>query len=126
MLNKIDIDNSINIHVAYHLWFKVCKGMKRKYTLSTNALLVLNGAYLYGTYVKEKFPRYHLLKYVSYYNDKKLGEYITVLMKLGYIIESGNRKTIQLYSISDKGKEVIEEIKKNYELQLYKFYDQYS
>jgi predicted transcriptional regulator len=52
----------------------------------------------------------------------KIGSYITVLISNGYIIESGNYKGHQLYCISPIGLQVIEDLNKSYERQLYKFY----
>ena len=80
--------------------------------------MVLNGAYLYNKVIKKDFTRRQLLKFVTYYDNVRLGKYITVLMKLGFIIESSKRKTLQLYSISSKGIDVIKELNNSYQIEL--------
>jgi predicted transcriptional regulator len=114
------------LNYSYHIWFKVCRSIKRKYKLSTNCLLVLNGSYIYSKSINSDFTRRKLLDFVSYYNHHKLGEYITVLMSHGFIMESYKSKTIQYYTISPIGLEVIEELNKSYEIELLKFCNQYN
>lgn len=114
------------LHVNYHLWFKVCKPIKGKYKLSTNCLLVLNGAYLYGIVLNKAFTRYALLKFVSYYDYSRTGKYITVLLTYGYLIESGLYKLHKLYCISDKGLQVIQELNESYNKELVKFCSLYN
>lgn len=113
-------------NINYHIWFRACKTVKGKYKLSTNCLLVLNGAYLYNRCIKTGFTRYALLKFVRYYDNVKIGSYMTVLMSNGYIDKPGMFKGHQLYSISTKGIEVIEELNKSYEVEFDRFCKQYN
>ena len=113
-------------HINFHIWFKVCKPIKRKYKLSTNCLLVLNGSYVLFMINSSDFTRRKLLDFVSYYDNVRLGKYITVLISHGYIIESGMKATRQLYRLSEKGLIVIKELNESYELELYKFCSLYG
>ncbi len=117
-------------HYIYHIWFKVCKPIKVKYKLSTNCLLVLNGAYLYNKCIGS-FTRLQLLKFVSYYDHHRLGGYITVLITHGYIIESGTLgkgkyKDSVVYSLSEEGIKVINELKDSYNKELSIFCSKYD
>jgi hypothetical protein len=112
--------------INFHIWFKVCKPLKRKYKLSTNCILVLNGMYLYSKYIKQDFTRFAVLKFCSYYNSSKIGKYITVLMTHNFVIESGKYKGHQLYSLSAIGLQVINELNESYKIELSKFCNMYN
>ena len=111
--------------INYHIWFKVCKSIKHKYNLSTNCLLVLNGVYLYSEVFNMSFTRFALLKFVTYYDNVRLGKYLSVLIGLKFIIESGLYKGHQLYCISPDGLQVIKELNDSYIIELNKFIDKY-
>jgi len=111
---------------SYHIWFRVCKSLKGKYNLSTNCLLVLNGAYCYYILNGKPFTRYQLLMFVRYYDMVRLGKYITVLMSKGFISQAGLRKGRQVYCISERGLEVIADLNKSYQDQLYLFCNKYN
>ena len=110
----------------YHILFKACKPIRGKFGISVNCLLVLNGAYLYYTILNKPFTRYSLLKFVTYYDNVRLGKYITVLMKKDYIIESGIIKGHNVYSISLAGLQVIKELNESYNKELVLFCSKYG
>lgn len=105
-------------HYVFHIWFKIARPIKRKYRLSTNVLLVLNAAYIYNKDISKSFARTHLLKFASYYNNHKIGCYITVLVSHGFLFVSGKYKQHDLYSVSPLGNEVIEELRQSYKIAL--------
>lgn len=109
-------------NINYQIWFKVCRPMKRKYKLSTNCLLVLNGIYIYSSYVSKVFTRRKVFDFVRYYDNRRTGNYLTVLMCNGFINESGLQSNrYQLYSISEKGIHVINELNESYKIEFNKF-----
>jgi hypothetical protein len=110
----------------FHIWFRVCKSVKAKYNLSTNCLLVLNGAYTLHQVTNKPFTRRQLLSFVRYYDNVRIGKYMTVLMSNGFISLAGLRATRQLYCISSLGLQVIAELNKSYEDQLYLFCNKYN
>jgi hypothetical protein len=116
----------VNIQYGFHIWFKVCKPFRIKYSLSTNCILVLNGAHLYNTILNKPFTRYNLLKFVSYYDNSRIGKYITVLVEHGFIIPDGLYRNHQMYCISGKGKQVIQELNESYNSELIKFCSLYN
>ena len=110
----------------YHIWFKVCKPIKGKYKLSTNCLLVLSGAYLFQQIRNKPFTQYALLKFVTYYDNIRIGKYIKVLICNGYIIQSGIIKGHNVYSISLAGLQVIKELNESYNKELVLFCSKYG
>jgi predicted transcriptional regulator len=87
---------------------------------------VLNGAYIYNKSINKAFARTQLLKFCTYYNNNRIGEYITVLVTYGYLDVTGKYKQHDLYSISNKGLQVIEELNNSYTIELNKFVDKYN
>jgi hypothetical protein len=114
------------LHYNYHIWFKVCKPIKGRYKLSTNCLLILSGAYLFQQINKKPFTRYSLLKFVTYYNNVRLGKYITVLMKLGFISLAGEYRKHEVFEISQNGISVIRELNDSYNRELVLFCSKYN
>ena len=79
-----------------------------------------------STIIKQGFTRRKLLDFVSYYNNSKIGTYITVLISHNFIIESGCYKGHQLYCLSELGLQVIKELNENYQIELSKFCNKYD
>lgn len=113
-------------NINFHIWFRVCRPIKRKYNLSTNCVMVLNGAYVLHQVNNKSFSLYKLRMFVTYYSANKINVYIKVLIDKGFIIQSGNYGMYPLYSISPIGIEVIEELKREYDRQFYLFCNTYN
>ena len=113
-------------NINYQIWFKVCRPLKRKYKLSTNCLLVLNGAYVLHQANKKDFTIKTLQLFTSYYNSIKIKSYITVLITHGYISDSGIIKGRIVYSISLRGLQVIKELNESYNKELVLFCSRYN
>lgn len=88
--------------------------------------MVLNGAYVYCRTIAPSFSRYKLLKFCSYYDNVRIGKYITVLTCNGFIEENGMYKGHQLFSISEKGIQVMKEFDISYKIELDKFVSVYG
>jgi len=114
------------INYAYHLWFRVCKPLRGKYKLSTNCLLILHGACVYDSIHHKPFTRTQLLQFVKYFDNVRIGKYMTVLIGLGYFKESDIYKSHQRYCVSPLGNQVIQELNESYNNVLYSFCDQYG
>lgn len=102
------------IHIIYTNIFRLLKPIRRKYRLTINAIIVLNGCYLIHIYKGSLFSVYSLYKFVGYYNRPKLQYYINHLCENGYIIQSDQIKNILYYRITDKGIEVMREFNNTY------------
>jgi len=84
-------------------------------------MLVLNGSYILCKYVNSTFTEGRLLKFVRYFDNKKIGKYIVVLRELGYFEAVNVTKGYKTYKISIKGVNVIEELSRVYEMELNRF-----
>jgi hypothetical protein len=113
-------------NINYHIWFKACRSIKRKYGLTTNCLLVLNGSYLLYMTVKKGFTMRNLRNFVSYYNHNQIKSYITYLLKKEYIIESGIYNGRVLYNLSFTGNQIIKELNDSYDKELVLFCSKYN
>jgi hypothetical protein len=113
-------------NINYQIWFKVCKPIKRKYQLSTNAAMVLNGSYVLYKALHKGFTLRSLRMFVTYFNSNKINAYIKLLISKGYIIQSGQYYNTDLYSISAIGLQVIEELNESYQIELSKFCNKYD
>ena len=114
------------VNYNYHIFFKVCRPIRYKYKLTVNAILILNAFYLYSKVFNKGFTRFNLQTFVTYYNHVKIRYYVNLLIDKGYIIESGLYRKKPLYNITLAGVQVIEEMNKSYEDQLYIFCNKYN
>ena len=83
--------------------------------------------YVYSRYINNNFTRRQILDFVSYYSGPKIESYFNVLLDRKFIALSGIKlKQFQLYSITSAGIQVIEELNKSYEDQMYLFCSKYN
>ena len=111
----------------FHIFFKVCKPLRMRHNLTVGCLLVLNGSYIYTLHIKDRFTTGALLKFVTYYNRPKIGGYIKVLIVRGFLTLAGvNKGGDQLYSISESGIKIIQELNESYQQRLIEFCNKYN
>ena len=85
------------------LWFKVCRPARYKYKLSVNSLLCLVGAYCYSQAINKPFTGTNLLRFIPFFNDKRMKYYIRVLIDRGYLVQVDSYNKYLRYSISLAG-----------------------
>jgi hypothetical protein len=115
-------------NINFIIWFKVARPIKRKYQLSTNCSLILLAAYTLNTLLNKPFTRLQLRKFASYYNNKKIDSYISVLIEKKYIelINSSKTGKVLYYSITLAGVQVINDLNNSYQIELSKFCQTYN
>jgi flavorubredoxin len=113
-------------NINFQIWFRVCKPIKVKYMISTNSVMVLNGSYVLYRATNQPFTRRQLRDFCKYYNNRKIDYYISVLIDKEMIALAGVKATRQLYTISELGIQVINELVKSYDEQLYLFCSKYN
>ena len=116
----------MQININYHIWYKVCRSVKRKYKLSTNCLLVLNGSYVLFKTTNKPFTFNSLRTFVSYYNFHQITSYINKLIRLNYLVLSDSSDKYIRYSISLAGLQVIKELNDSYNKELVLFCTKYG
>jgi len=122
-INTIELLNtSIDaIHIIYASIFRLMKPIRRKYKLSVNCLLVLNGCYLFHKYNGSLFSLHGLYFWVKYYNRIRLQYYLNYLIGKGYLIQSDIIKNIKYYRLTESGINVMNEFNSSYQEELSKF-----
>ena len=111
----------------FKLLFYILKPIRLKYKLSINAILVLNGCYLYSKLNnKDQFYTTEVKKFLGYYNDRVIKYYISVISLGGFINPVNPDDFRVLYKLTDKGIEVIQSIDQYYNKELYDFCNKYN
>jgi len=113
-------------NINFQIWFKVCRPIRRKYGISTNVCLVLNGAYVLTLVNNKPFTRYQLRKFTSYYNPLKLDSLINILISKRMLVNAESNNTRDYFVLSSSGLSVIKELTESYEIELRKFIDLYN
>ncbi len=115
-----------NIHYTLHNLFRGLKSIRRKYKLTINEIIFLNGMYLYCKHVSTCMSQDACLRFIGYYNLNKIKYYIGSLQGKGMIeiaevIHSYNR-----YKLTPLGILVINDINDSFERCLYDWYTKYN
>ncbi len=95
------------------LLFKIFRPIRKKYNLSVNPLLVLSACYVYSINKNKDFSREGIANYLTYYNTYKVKAYFSVLRNKGYITIVRTER-YDVYNITRKGINIIEELKRSY------------
>jgi hypothetical protein len=105
--NILDLYNipAPNIHYTLHNLFRGLKTIRRKYKLTINEIIFLNGMYLYCKHVNTCMSQDACLRFIGYYNLNKIKYYIGSLQTKGMIqvaeiINSYNRYKLTLLGLS--------------------------
>jgi len=121
--------NTIVSHelIVFKLLFYILKPIRLKYKLSINAILVLNGCYLYSKLNnKDQFYTTEVKRFLGYYNDRVIKYYMSVLTLGGFTNPVNPDNFRVLYKLTDKGIEVIQSIDQYYNSELYDFCNRYN
>lgn len=120
--------NDINLISLYVLLlsYDATKPVRRKHKISFNLLYVLIGCYCYTTLVNKQFSFTSIVKIVRIYNSIRLRKYFDILINLSLVYQSGNKGSIKYYSLTDKARNIIDEIMKEYNRVLYEFSNKYN
>ena len=77
--------NATTIHYILHNLFRGLKPLRRKFKLSINEIIFLNGIYLYSKHVNTCVSQDACMKFIGYYNLPKIKYYIGSLQTKGMI-----------------------------------------
>jgi len=96
--NILDLYNipANNIHYTQHNLFRGLKSIRRKYRLTINEIIFLNGMYLYCKHISTCMSQDACLKLIGYYNLGKVKYYLGSLqnknmIQLAEVIKGYNR-----------------------------------
>ncbi len=118
--------NATDIHCTLHNLFRGLKSIRRKYKLTINEIMFLNGMYLYCKHVSTCMSQDACLRFIGYYNLNKVKYYIGSLQGKGMIeiaevIHSYNR-----YKLTPLGISAVNDINQSFDRCLYDWFNKYG
>jgi hypothetical protein len=126
--NTLELYNttgSLSQYIVYNL-FRILRPIRKKFKLTINEIVILNGMMLYNKYVGSSFSYSAILRFVGYFNDKKMRYYFGSLQEKGCIRLSDILNGAKRYRLTAKGIEAISNIENSYDKSLYEFLNSYS
>ncbi len=125
MLDQYSI-SATTIHYILHNLFRGLKPVRRKYKLTINEIIFLNGIYLYCKHESTCISQDACHRFICYYNLHKVKYYISSLLgknmiQLAEVIKGYNR-----YKLTQLGMSVIKEINGSFERCLYDWFQKYG
>ena len=126
--NMLEIYNTNAALIQYyiHNLFRGLKPIRRKYKLTINEIIFLNGMYLYCKHVNTCMSQDACLRFIGYYNLNKIKYYIGSLRGKGMIEIAEVINGYNRYKPSILGISVINEINDSYGKCLDEFFNKYS
>ena len=118
--------SATNIHYTLHNLFRGLKTIRRKYQLTINEIIFLNGMYLYCKHVSTCFSQDACLRFVAYYNLNKVKYYLGSLenkrmIEVAEIIRGNNR-----YRLSELGINAVNDIDDSFERCLAEWFNKHG
>ena len=126
--NTLELYNttgSLSQYIVYNL-FRILRPIRKKFNLTINEIVILNGMMLYNKYVGSSFSYSAIIKYVGYFNDKKMRYYFGSLQEKGCIAMSDILNGAKRYRLTEKGIEAIGYMENSYDRELYVFLNSYN
>ncbi len=119
--------SATTIHYILHNLFRGLKPLRRKYKLTINEIIFLNGIYLYCKHESTCISQDACLKFICYYNLGKVKYYIGSLLGKGMMIQLAEIiKGYKRYKLTPVGLSVINEINGNFDVCLYEWFNKYN
>jgi hypothetical protein len=119
-LELYNTSGALSQYIVYNL-FRILRPIRKKFNLTINEIVILNGMMLYNKYVGSSFSYSAILRYVGYFNDKKMKYYFGSLKEKGCITLFDILKGALRYRLTEKGIEAVNHMQESYNEALYKF-----
>jgi hypothetical protein len=116
---------SLSQYIVYNL-FRILRPIRKKFNLTINEIVILNGMMLYNKYVGSSFSYSAILRFVGYFNDKKMRYYFGSLQEKNCIVLSDILNGAKKYRLTEKGIEAISHMEESYDKALYVFLNSYN
>ena len=115
-----------NIHYTLHNLFRGLKSIRRKYKLTINEIIFLNGMYLYCKHISTCMNQDACLKFIGYYNLSKVKYYLGSLQNKNMILIAEKIHGYNRYRLTQLGLSVINDINGSFERCLYDWFNKYN
>jgi len=119
-LELYNTSSSLSQYIVYNL-FRILRPIRKKFNLTINEIVILNGMMLYHKYVGSSFSYSAILRFVRYFNDKKMRYYFGSLQEKGCIVLSDILNGAKRYRLTEKGIEALSHMEESYDKTLYEF-----
>lgn len=116
----------LKTQLVYHNIYRQLKPARKKYSLSGNDIIVLNGVYLYTVLIKTEFTFTSILKFVKYYREDRMRHYFNKLIERELIKLHRQANTHTYYRITTEGFNLINEMFNDYDVIHGKFIQQFN
>jgi predicted transcriptional regulator len=126
--NALQLYNTTGVlsqYIVYNL-FRILRPIRKKFNLTINEIVILNGMMLYHKYEGSSFSYSAILRYVGYFNDKKMRYYFGSLQEKNCIMLSDILNGAKRYRLTEKGIEAVRNMEESYDKSLYEFLNSYS
>jgi hypothetical protein len=126
--NTLELYNtkgSLSQYIVYNL-FRFLRPIRKKFNLTINEIVILNGMMLYNKYIGSSFSYSAILRFVGYFNDKKMRYYFGSLKEKGCIVLSDILDGAKRYRLTEKGIEAVSYMENSYDKALYEFLNSYN
>jgi hypothetical protein len=126
--NTLELYNttgSLSQYIVYNL-FRILRPIRKKFNLTINEIVILNGMMLYNKYVGSSFSYSAILCFVGYFNDKKMRYYFGSLQEKNCIVLSDVLNGAKRYKLTEKGIEALSHMEESYDKALYEFLNSYN
>jgi hypothetical protein len=124
-LELYNTTGSLSQYIAYNL-FRILRPIRKKFDLTINEIIILNGMMLYSKYIGSSFSYSAILRFVGYFNDKKMRYYFGSLQEKGCIVLSDVLNGAKRYRLTEKGYDAISHMEESYDRSLYVFLNNYG
>jgi hypothetical protein len=119
-LELYDTTGSLSQYIVYNL-FRILRPIRKKFNLTINEIIILNGMMLYNKYIGSSFSYSAILRFVGYFNDKKMRYYFGSLQEKNCIVLSDVLNGAKRYRLTEKGIEALSHMQESYDNALYEF-----
>jgi hypothetical protein len=79
-LELYNTTGSLTQYFVYNL-FRILRPIRKKFNLTINEIVILNGMMLYNQYFGSSFSYSAILRFVGYFNDKKMRYYFAIFRR---------------------------------------------
>jgi hypothetical protein len=124
-LELYNTTGSLSQYLVYNL-FRILRPICKKFNLTINEIVILNGMMLYNKYVGSSFSYSAILRFVGYFNDKKMRYYFGSLQEKNCNMLSDILNGAKRYRLTEKGIEALSHMEESYDKSLYDFLNNYN
>jgi predicted transcriptional regulator len=112
--------------LIYHHIFRVLRPFRKKHSISSNDILVLNGIHIYTLCVKVDFTLTSIINFVKYYNAQRMKFYFDNLIRHNLIRLHRQAGAHTYYRITEEGYNLINELFNDYDSIHAKFIQEFN